>query len=222
MKQNNLYPATSLYQLVVVIQKYLNFHKVHWKLVEGAQFGDVKTVLDNVIKECTQMGIGTGKKSPKLITYDMEENLWKNGFLEEDTPTKLKTTVMYNLGLNCMLRAVQEHYNLRRDDPKKLSKLTFPRDDDGVRCLVYKEDTVTKTHDGGLKDMRHDRKTVWVYPNTTRPEHCTMCLVDKYLGLCPTDYYKKANFYLQNKQKTQCCCVVCKGSHGGELHRKGH
>ena len=114
VKQNDkLYPALSLYQLVVAIQKYMNFKKLNWKLVEDAQFSDVKIVLDNVMKEHTQMGVGKGKIIAKLITYDMEEDLWKRGFLGDDSPEKLRTTVMYSLGLNCMLCAVGEHYNLR-------------------------------------------------------------------------------------------------------------
>ena len=94
-----------------------------------------------------------------------------------------------------------EHYHLRRLLPDKPSQLSFQRDSNGTRCLVYTEDTVTKTHDGSLKDMRRDRKIVWVYPNLTHPERCTVTLVEKYIGLCPNDYVKKDNFYLQTKQK---------------------
>ena len=202
VKQNDeLYPAPSLYQLVVAIQKFLNFKKINWKLIEGPEFADVKIVLDNVMKERTQMGVGKGKRIAKLITYDIEEDLWVRGFLGDDSPEKLRTTVMYSLGLHCMLRAVGEHYNLRRDCPEKLSQLTFERDSNGVRCLVYREDHVTKTHDGGLKDMQRDRKVVWVYPNDKNIAHCTVHSVDKYVGLCPGDYYDKANFYLQLRQK---------------------
>ena len=49
--------------------------------------------------------------------------------------------------------------------------------------------------------MRRDRKTVWVYPNDQNPARCTVRLVDKYVGLCPGDYYEKSNFYLQLRQK---------------------
>ena len=55
---------------------------------------------------------------------------------------------------------------------------------------------VTKTHDGGLRDMRRDRKEVWIHPNLVNPARCYVRLIDKYLGLCPP-FYKKANFYLQ-------------------------
>ena len=177
VKQNDeLYPAASLYQLVVAIQKYVNFKKLPWKLVEGKEFSDGKIVLDNVMKERTQMGVGTGKRVAKLILYDMEEDLWKRGFLGSDTPDKLRTTVLYSLGLNCMLRGVGEHYNLRRDMPDQKSQLSFERDNNGIRCLVYREDQVTKTHDGGIRDMRRDRKVIWVHPNVRNPERCVVML----------------------------------------------
>ena len=65
---NDLYPGSTLYQLCVAIQKHLNVNKIPWKLVEGYDFLDVKTVLDNVMKEHTQMNIGVNKKPAKLIT----------------------------------------------------------------------------------------------------------------------------------------------------------
>ena len=84
---------------------------------------------------------------------------------------------------------------------EKPSQLTFERDGNGVRCLVYREDTSTKTNDGGLKQMRKERKVVWVYPNTENITRCPVHLVDKYISLCPA-YFKKANFYLQSLQNT--------------------
>ena len=207
VKQNNeLYPGPSLYQMCVAIQKYLNHNKLPWKIIEGGEFLDIKIVLDNVMKERTEMGVGTNKKIAKLITFDMEADLWKRGFLGSDTPDKLRTTVFYLLGLNCCLRGVGEHYALRRDMPEKMSQLTFERDSNGVRCLVYREDQVTKTHDGGIRDMRRERKVVWIHPNLKNPEQCTVTLVDKYVSLCPIDFHKKANFYLQSRQKVSPCC----------------
>ena len=152
VKQNDeLYPGASLYQMCVAIQKFLNYNKIPWKIIEGGEFLDIKIVLDNVMKERTEMGVGSNKKIVKLITFDMEADLWRRGFLGSDTPDKLCTTVFYLLGLHCCLRGVGEHYALRRDMPEKLSQLSFQRDSKEVRCLVYKEDQVTKTHDGGYK-----------------------------------------------------------------------
>ena len=207
VKQNDeLYPGPSLYQMCVVIQKYLHVNKILWKIIEGAEFLEIKIVLDNVMKERTEMGVGTNKKIAKLITFDMEADLWKCGFLSSDTPDKLRTTVFYLLGLNCCLRGVVEHYALRRDMPKKSSQLSFERNSNGTRCLVYREDQVTKTHDGGIKDMRRERKEVWIHPNLKNPDQCTVLLVDKYVSLCLADFHKKANFYLQSRQKVSPCC----------------
>ena len=94
--------------------------------------------------------------------------MWEKGFLGEDTPDKLRISVLFLIGINVYLSAIEEHYYLRRSSSSECSQLSFETDSNGVRCLVYREDTVSKTHDGGLKDMRSDRKVVWVYPNDDR------------------------------------------------------
>ena len=135
-----------------------------------------------------------------LLQQKLENDLWEKSILGEDTPCKLRNTVLFLLGLNVTLRAIDEHYYLRRDMPNKQSQLQFKRAPNGTKCLVYREDFVIKTHDGGIKDRKHDRKVVWVYPNSN-PVRCTVRLVEKYLSLCP-NYHKKENFYLQSRVKT--------------------
>ena len=77
VKGEGIYPAKTLYQLVVAIQKYLNVNKIPWKLIDGPEFESVKNVLDNVMKERTQLNVGTVKKQAELITFDQEESLVK-------------------------------------------------------------------------------------------------------------------------------------------------
>ena len=201
VKGDGMYPAKTLYQMIVAIQKYLNVNKIPWKLIDGPQFESVKNVLDNVMKERTQLNVGTVKKQVELITYDQENMLWKEGVLGENSPDKLRDTVLFLLGVNLALRAGDEHYQLHRDIPGKPSQLSFERDSRGIRCMVYCEDTGTKTNDGGLKQMRKERKVVWVYPNHENVTRCLVHLVDKYISLCPP-FYKKPNFYLQSLTKT--------------------
>ena len=200
-KGEGLYPGRTLYQLVGSIQKYLNINRINWQIGEGKDpaFEDVRVVLDNVMKERTAANIGVVKKQANLVTSDIEKRLWDEGILGEDNPEKLRNTVLFLLGLNVTLRAVDEHYHLRREMPTKPSQLQFERSSDGTKCLVYREDFITKTHDGGLKDRKSDRKVVWVFPSND-PTRCTVRLVEKYLSLCPL-YYKKDNFYLQCKVK---------------------
>ena len=198
-KGEGLYPGRTLYQMCMSIQKYLNVNKIPWKIIEGSEFEDVKTVLDNVMKERTAMNIGVKKRKAQVISLKYEEEMWSKGVLGEDCPDRLRDTVLFLIGNHCTLRASDEHYYLRRPTPTENSQLTFELNGDGTKCLVYREDTISKTHDGGLKDMRTDRKEVWVYPSAI-PERCCVRLVEKYLKLCPP-YYKKSNFYLQSLPK---------------------
>ena len=196
------YPGKTLYQLVVAIQKFLNLNKFNWRLIDmkSTEFEDLRNVLDNVMKERTEMGVGTVKRQAEFISYEYEEELWDKGLLGEDTPEKLRNTVLYLLGIHLALCGVEEHYLLRRQMPNRDSQLSFKRDSKRVHCLVYSEDTCTKNNDGGLAHMRHERKIVWVYPSENI-DRCPVRLVDKYISLCPP-FYKKANFYLQSKMKT--------------------
>ena len=193
------YPGKTLYQMIVALQKYLNVNGIYWQLVEGIDFRDVRTVLDNVMKERAALNVGIVKKQVSVITYEMENHLWKEGFLGEDTPDKLRNTVLFLIGINVYLHAIEEHYGLRQDMPNQVSQISFEYNSIGVKCLVYREDSVTKSHDGGLADMRNERKIVWVYPSEN-VNRCPVRLTQKYLSLCP-QYQKKPNFYLQARQK---------------------
>ena len=195
------FPGGTLYQLIVALQKYLRVNKLNWDLVEGKEFSEVKTVLDNVMQERMKANIGVVKKQAELITYQCEEKMWQEGILGESDPHILRQTVLYLLGINCFLHAVNEHYYLRRPLLGKKSQLNFERNEFGDTCIVYREDFVTKTHDGELNDMNYDRKECWIFPNKTMIERCPVCLVEKYLSLCPSTYVKKDNFYLQSLQK---------------------
>ena len=113
-KDGSPYPGKTLYQMCEAIQKHLNVNKIQWKLIHSNCFLDLRNVLDNVMKERTAMNIGVVTKQAQLISYDQEEVLWQKGVLGEDTPDKLRDTVQFLLGFNFFLRAVGEHYSLRR------------------------------------------------------------------------------------------------------------
>ena len=202
VKDGSDYPGTTLYQLCVSIQKYLLLKGKNWKLVEGGQFIQLRTVLDNLMKEHAQCQLGTVKRQAGVISLNIENDLWEKGVLGEENPEQLRNTVLFLLGLNVGLRAGDEHYALRLDSPNLPSQLTFERNENGVRCLVYREDSTTKMNDGGLKHMIKERKVVWVYPseNTVR---CPVRLVDKYMSLVPQvgPQTKKHNFYLRGLEK---------------------
>ena len=99
--------------MVVSLQKYWNVNRINWKLVEGNDFEELRIVLDNVMRERTQANVGVITKQADIISYEAEETLWSKGILGEDTPDKLRNTVLFLLGMNVLLRAVEEHYYLR-------------------------------------------------------------------------------------------------------------
>ena len=76
------------------------------------------------------------------------------------------------IGINLFLRAVDEHYNLRRNMPGKDSQFSVQYNDFGDKCIVYNEDNVTKTDGGGLSDMNREWKEVWIFPNIDNPTCC--------------------------------------------------
>ena len=91
-KDTGPYLGKTLYQMVVVIQKYLNTNKILWRLADrkGNEFLELCNVLDNVMKERSEMAIGTIKKQAEFISYEYEE-LWDRNILDEDMPDKLRT-----------------------------------------------------------------------------------------------------------------------------------
>ena len=154
------YPGKTLYQLTVSIQHYLNENNLHWKLVDGPYFKNFRVVLDNIMKEWAIQNIGTTKKQTEFIPTKFENQLWEKGILGEHNPEILRNTVLFLIGINCSLHAGDEHHDLRRDSPNKPSQFSFERNQIGERCVVYHEDTVTKTNDAGLKHMRKEHKVV--------------------------------------------------------------
>ena len=105
-KGEGLFPGKTLYQMVAAIQKYLTFNKIYWKLVDECE--DLKVVLDNVMQERAKLNIRMVPKQADLITYEFEETMWEKGILGEDKPDTLSNTVIFLLGINCCLRAVED------------------------------------------------------------------------------------------------------------------
>ena len=125
-KSGEFFPGKTLYQIIVGIQKHLQIHKITWRLIEDPEFVEVKTVLDNVMKERAALNLGLVSRSADLITYEMELDLWNRNFLGTDTPDKLRTTCYFYMGINFFLRSVQDHYNMRRWDSQwDLSTIIF-------------------------------------------------------------------------------------------------
>lgn len=67
---------------------------------------------------------------------------------------------------------------------------------------MYREDTITKTNNGGLKNLKKDRRVICVHPSEDSTK-CPVGLVDKYVSLVLEvgPKTKKLNFYLWSLEK---------------------
>ena len=198
-KENEDFPGRTLYQMSVALQNHLKKKGLNWKLVHGDGFVNFNRVLDKVMQERAALSIGTVRRQAEVISLEFENQLWNTNILGEDTADKLRSTVLYILGVNCALRAGDEHYALRRPRGCVPSQLNFEQNSLGITCLVYREDTVTKTNRGGLRDMKKERKVVWIKPNKN-VKRCPVRIVSKYLGLLPEGGIKP-NLYLHSLRK---------------------
>ena len=54
--------GATLYQMIAAIQKYLKINKLKWKWIDGEEFEDCRTVLDNIIQEHTAANIRVIKR----------------------------------------------------------------------------------------------------------------------------------------------------------------
>ena len=52
------------------------------------------------MKERALMNLGTVKKQANVISTEFEAHLWDSGILGEDNPDKLRSTVLFLLGIH--------------------------------------------------------------------------------------------------------------------------
>ena len=175
------YPPNTLREIVIMIQMHLQQNGVHWKLLDGSEFVNLRNVLDNLMKERYAQGLGV-RKSCSVITLDIENKLFEANALGEDTPEKLLKTVIYMLGLHLALRGGVEHTVLRRPgfEPQIVTELD---EGSGKEILLYREDPLQKTNQGGLKS-KPSSKIVKVFPSENF-QRCPVRLFVKYCGLLP-------------------------------------
>ena len=131
LKDGSQYLGKMLYEMIIAIQKHLNEKGLGWKLIDDVEFKEVRVVLDNVMKQHAEANVGMVKKQACFMPFEVENELWQKGVLGEDNRDKLRSTVLFLVGLNCGLRAGDEHYELRRDGPTKLSQFSFQRNTKG-------------------------------------------------------------------------------------------
>ena len=202
------YPPNTLRELIIMIQMYLHKNGIFWRLLDNPEFVVLHNVLDNTMKERHSMGLGVRQPS-KIISLNHEATMFEKEILGEESPEQLLNTVIYMIGMHCALRGGMEHNKLRC--PGCGSQLTFQCDNRGMEQLVYREDPLQKTNQGGL-ECNGTRKVVYVY-GAEDQRRCPLQILKKYIGLLPeTKQCKK--LYLQAKERASPKVCFCDQPYG--------
>ncbi len=182
-QDGNDFGGKGLYNLVVLIQFHLEKRGWMWHLLDDDEFVKLCFTVDNLMKmRCVDRVSVTKSATPISVTD--EELMWQKGILGEDSPVKLRNTVLYLLGLTCALRGGAEHCALRCPGFDSQLSVQF-NTGTGNKVLVYKEDDRSKTNQGGLSGCRHIPKCVHV-PQSENYARDIVHLYEKYVGLLPT------------------------------------
>lgn len=219
-KQNgDDYPADTLYELLLSLQHYMRVNGRKVKFLDDECFLPIRNSLDNRMKYLTSIGKFAKREKADIITDELEEILWQQGLLGEDTPKQLSDTLLYMIGMHFALRAGAEHKNLRVGGD---SQLRIKRDDNlKLWYLEYTED-FSKNNQGGLDHRKVQRKVVRAYQNEVNPERCIVHYYKKYIAVrpktdnCPADFYLRPLaqaqdnvwFYCQPIGRYKLSCVI--------------
>lgn len=191
-KNGDIYPSDTIYELIVSLQMYFNFHGRKFKFIDDPVFEPLKNTLDNQMQELAKKGKHCPRRKAEVISIEDENRLWDNNVLGDSNPKQLFNTVLYHLGVHFALRAGSEHRDLRLG---KDSQFSIKHDKEaGLDYLEYIEDT-SKNNRGGLLHRKVDSKIVRAYENKSNPQRCVLRLFKKYVSLrrkgenCPDDFY---------------------------------
>ena len=183
------YPPNSLYQIVVLIQRYLresgrpdvSFFDSH-----SSAYDTLRKSLDARMKALTAEGFGTERKSAQPITRDMESLLWDKGIFFRGTAIGLLNIVYF---YNCKLfglRAGDEHRTL------SVEQFHFSSTSDGCNYMQFIGRNC-KTYQGGIKHRQLMPKDLKIYAIPELGERDIVSCFQYYLSLIPSEgpFYRR-------------------------------
>ena len=109
------YPPSSIRSLLCGVNRILKDNEVPFSIMnkEDPSFRELFLTLDTVTSTLHRQGIGAIKDSASVISYEHETIFWQKKILGYDTPKTLQKAVFFVVGLNFVLRGVEEHHSLQ-------------------------------------------------------------------------------------------------------------
>ncbi len=171
----------TLHEIVICMQFHLQKVGLEWKLLDVEEFVKLRHTLDNLMKQRASMGVGHRTRA-EPISLTQENVMWDKGVLGEATPTQLRDTVQYLLGVNLALQGGEEHKSLRK--PGFKSQIEVLVDEEGDKYLLFTQDLKSKMSQGGLSSKLDASRQVKVYGSSNLQRN-VVCLYEKYVSLLP-------------------------------------
>ena len=201
-QDGNHYTGGSLYSLSSGIQRYVCEKRATSNgepldIFKDSQF-NFRSVMNSVLKDLHKMGIGTTKKKAQVISNDLEEQLWNEGALGDDSPDKLLNTLVFSFGLHFALCSGTEHRQLRPD-------MIVQNEPAGATPYLVYTKSGSKNNSRGLNQRKVKNKSVKLFANTKNEDRCAVRLYKKYMSLCPSNAPSNA-FYLQPSRNVRLDC----------------
>ena len=108
-----MYPAKTLYEVVVSLQMYLNARGINVRFLDDVDYIEVRHCLDNRMKELSRNGNIQPRRKADVITLADENLMWERNVLGSSKPKQLVHTILYLFGVHFALRASVEDRSLR-------------------------------------------------------------------------------------------------------------
>ena len=191
----SLYPPSSLRSLICGVNRILQRNQAPFSVVYKCDSRFCPLLkLDSLSSELHHSGISVTKNNAEVIEVEHENLFWKKGLLGISTPKVLQHTVFFYVGLNFVLRGIQEQYDLV---PSQFVRC--PQDTRIYDESVYYEyrEYISKNNRHRFKDINSKNKTVKAFALPGN-DHCVVKLLDRYLSLLPSD---ASYFYMRAKDK---------------------
>ena len=195
------YPPATLRSLLSGVNRILQENKAPFSILDkdDRRFKDLLKTLDTLCSDLHRQGIGATKNSAKVIEPIHEDIFWQKGLLGFSTPKVLQRTVFFYVGLNFVLRGVQEQQDLI---PSQFSRV--PQDRSVYNAKVYYQYTelASKNNQHRFKDINAQNKVNRAYALPGNPR-CIVKMLDKYLSLLPADapyFYMRAYDEFRDEQ----------------------